>query len=63
MTDPASCATMNVLAPLLGAVYANSPNLLVLCVVYMTKLSIEQGNADASAQGLQFPRYHHGLAQ
>jgi PAS domain S-box-containing protein len=48
MTDPVSRGTMDVLAGMLGPAYSYSPNLLVLCVLHMTRLSIEHGNTDAS---------------
>jgi len=54
MTDVTSRTTMDVLARLLGSSLSNSPNLLVLCVAYMTQLSLERGNTDASAQAYIF---------
>lgn len=54
MTDAASRSTMDVLAGLLGPAYAYSPSLLVLCVVHMTRLSIDQGNSDATVLAYGF---------
>ena len=54
MTDPECRATMDVLAGLLGPAYSLSRNLLVLAVLYMTRLSLERGNTDASANAYSF---------
>jgi len=54
MSDANCRATMDVLAGLLGPAYSLSPNLLVLAVLHMTRLSVERGNADASAIAYAF---------
>ena len=54
MTDAVCRATMDVLAGLLGSAYSLSPNLLVLAVLHMTRLSLEHGNTDASAMAYAF---------
>ena len=54
MTDAGCRATMDVLAGLLGSAYSLSPNLLVLAVLQMTRLSLEHGNTDASAMAYTF---------
>ena len=54
MTDSGCRATMDVLAGLLGSAYSLSPNLLVLAVLHMTRLSLLHGNTDASAMAYAF---------
>jgi PAS domain S-box-containing protein len=54
MTDAVSRGTMDVLAGMLGPAYSYSPTLMVLCVAHMTRLSIEQGNTDASVLAYAF---------
>ncbi len=64
MIDADCRATMDVLAGLLGPAYSVSINLSALAVVYMTRLSLQRGNTDASAMAYVFlggmilrPRY------
>ncbi|MGF6652245.1 putative ATPase [Paraburkholderia youngii] len=48
MSDPASLATVDVLATLAVAALYTNPNLLCLVTCRMVNLSLERGNADAS---------------
>jgi PAS domain S-box-containing protein len=49
MSDPASLATVDVLAKLAEPALYHSPNLLCLVICRMINLSLERGNADASS--------------
>jgi PAS domain S-box-containing protein len=49
MSDPASLATLNVLARLAVAALYTNPNLLCLVTCHMVNLCLERGNADASS--------------
>ncbi|MEX3985350.1 AAA family ATPase [Paraburkholderia sp. EG287A] len=49
MTDPASLATLDVLAKLAVPALYHGPNLLCLVTCRMINLSLERGNADASS--------------
>ncbi|MEM5383350.1 AAA family ATPase [Paraburkholderia phymatum] len=49
MSDPASLATVDVLAKLAAPAYYSSPNLGCLVICRFVNLSLEHGNADASS--------------
>ncbi|MCP3711493.1 AAA family ATPase [Paraburkholderia sp. CNPSo 3274] len=49
MSDPASLATLDVLARLAVPAYHSNPNLACLIICRMVNLSLERGNADASS--------------
>ncbi|AXF01728.1 trifunctional serine/threonine-protein kinase/ATP-binding protein/sensor histidine kinase [Paraburkholderia hospita] len=70
MNDPASLATLDVLAKLTAPALYTNPNLLCLVTCRMVNLSLERGNADASCfaygwlggviSGLRFGDYETG---
>jgi len=70
MSDPASLATLDVLAKLSVAAFYKNPNLFCLVTCRMVNLSLERGNADATCfacallgmfAGVRFGEYEAGF--